>query len=51
MAMNHDVLDDDHLVDISLGDIDVDALVYLLVDALVDVLGLHSQCRCQLACC
>ena len=47
----YDILDDDHLVDVSVGDLDVDALVYLLVDALVDVLGLHSHCRCQLACC
>ena len=35
----YDVLDGDHLVDVSLGDLDVEALVYLLVDALVDVLG------------
>ena len=41
----YDVLDGDHLVDVSLGDLDVDDLVYLLVDVLVDVLGLHSHCR------
>ena len=47
----YDILDDDHLVDVSLGDLDVDVLVCLLVDALVDVLGLYALCRCQLACC
>ena len=60
--MAYDVLDGDHLVDVSLGgahvdlvdlaviDLDEVAVVYLL-DVLVDVLGLHSHCRCQLAYC
>ena len=47
----YDFLDDDPLVDVSLGYLNVDALVHLLVDVVADVLSLHSQCRCQLAYC
>ena len=45
------ILGDVHSLDVYLEDLDGDALVYLHVDVVADVLNLQSQDSCQLVCC
>ena len=47
----YDILDADHLVDVSIVDLDVDLLFYHVVDALDADAHQNSPCRCQSASC